>query len=40
MTVSWSDPSDDGGCPITGFAVYVDDGNLGSFSEVNVANDP
>jgi hypothetical protein len=29
-----------GGCPITGYAVYMDDGLDGSFSEVNTANDP
>lgn len=40
MTVGWEDPSDNGGCFITGFAVFVDDGQLGAFTEVNIADDP
>lgn len=40
MTVMWEDPLDNGGCSITSFAVFVDDGQLGSFTEVNSVNDP
>lgn len=40
MTVGWDDPADNGGCFITGFAVFVDDGQLGTFTEVNSADDP
>lgn len=40
MTVKWEDPSDNGGCFITGFAVFIDDGQQGTFSEVNSVDDP
>ena len=41
ITVGWGDPIDDGGCPITGFAVFRDDGAGSAIStEVNLANDP
>jgi hypothetical protein len=40
MTVGWEDPADNGGCFVTGFAVFVDDGQLGIFNEVNSAEDP
>jgi hypothetical protein len=36
----WEDPLDNGGCFITSFAVFIDDGQLGSFTEVNSVNDP
>jgi hypothetical protein len=30
-----------GGCPITGYAVYIDDGTgVSNFTEANIANDP
>jgi hypothetical protein len=40
LTVSWQEPNSDGGCEILGYAVYVDDGENGTFSEVNSINDP
>lgn len=46
MTVAWQTPSSDGGCQILGYAVFVDDGEQGDFTEVNsdqdslVRNDP
>lgn len=41
MFVRWTAPHDDGGCPITGYALFRDDGateipNI----EVNAVNDP
>jgi hypothetical protein len=39
ITVSWKDPTDTGGCDITSFAVFMDDGAAGAFSEVNAASD-
>lgn len=41
MTIGWTVPTQDGGCPITGYAVYMDDGTGSSiYSEVNTASDP
>lgn len=41
ITVSWQAPLNNGGCPITGYAVYMDDGTgLGTFNEVNAITDP
>lgn len=37
--MEWDDPLTDGGCEILGFAVFVDDGALGDFTEVNQEND-
>lgn len=39
MTIQWQDPSYDGGCPITGFAVYINTGVDGAFIEANSDND-
>jgi hypothetical protein len=38
MTIEWIASVDDGGCPIIGYAIFMDNG-LGTFTEVNVAND-
>ena len=32
LTLRWSVPTDDGGCPLTGFNLYRDDGNQGTVS--------
>ena len=41
MTISWDAPLNDGGCPITGYAVFRDDGSTQIPSiEVNSNNDP
>lgn len=40
ITIEWQTPSSDNGCPITGYAVYADDGSNGAFIEVNQDNDP
>lgn len=41
ITLGWNEPANDGGCPITGFAVFRDDGAGGNVTtEVNQANDP
>jgi len=41
MTLDWTAPSDDGGCPITGYALFRNDGALGATTtEVNSNNDP
>jgi hypothetical protein len=41
MTISWQAPLNDGGCPITGYAVFRDDGVTEIANiEVNMANDP
>lgn len=40
ITVGWEKPTDDGGCPLIGFAVYRDDGYGGDITtEVNLVND-
>ena len=41
IELHWSPPADTGGCAITGYAVFKDDGTgAGAFAEVNTANDP
>lgn len=41
IVIGWSEPVTNGGCPLTGYAVYRDDGNDGPVeTEVNIANDP
>ena len=37
ITVSWVAPLDDGGCEITGYSVFVDDGENGDFVAANLA---
>jgi len=40
ITIGWTKPIDDGGCPLIEFAVYRDDGLGGDLiTEVNLAND-
>ena len=40
MTLEWTAPEDDGGCPITSYAVFRDDGLTSAPSiEINSAND-
>jgi hypothetical protein len=39
ITVGWQEPTSNGGCPILGYIVYVDDGAGGSFVEANSDND-
>lgn len=40
ITVGWNRPVDDGGCPLIGFAVFMDDGNGNDINnEVNSVND-
>ena len=40
MTLEWTEPLDDGGCPIIGYALYRDDGITGEPSiEINTDND-
>jgi len=41
MIVRWFPPKDNGGCPITGYALYRDDGvSENTNIEVNSVNDP
>jgi len=41
ITIGWTEPLSNGGCPITGYSVYRDDGNEGAVNiEVNSNNDP
>ena len=40
ITVGWRAPASSGGCPILGYAVYVDDGAAGAFVEANTEDDP
>jgi len=41
QTIGWTTPADEGGCPITGYAVFRDDGvTMNPTIEVNVNNDP
>lgn len=41
ITLGWDNPIDDGGCPITGFAIFRDDGAGSDIdTEVNTNNDP
>lgn len=35
IVVSWSEPGDNGGCPVLGYVVYIDDGQAGEFKEAN-----
>jgi hypothetical protein len=40
FTLEWYEPDDNGGCPITGYAVFRNDGENGAIgSEVNTASD-
>lgn len=40
MTLEWKTPSNDGGCPITSYALFRDDGATGNpTKEINVDND-
>ena len=40
MTLFWSEPLDDGGCPITGYALFRDDGSSGDpCIEINMDDD-
>jgi hypothetical protein len=38
VDLEWSDPTSDGGCPLTGFSIYRDDGAGGSYTEVHAAS--
>jgi hypothetical protein len=41
ITVGWDEPLSNGGCPITGYAVFIDDGTgMSVFNEMNSVNDP
>lgn len=41
IKIGWNPPTNDGGCPILGYAVYRDDGAGGNIvAEMNLANDP
>lgn len=35
VSLRWSAPQDTGGCPILSYALFVDDGNGGAYSEVD-----
>lgn len=37
MTLEWRAPESDGGCPITSFYLYADDGAGGSYSEIDAS---
>jgi len=39
ITINWNEPVDNGGCTIEGYAVYIDDGNFGNFTEANYINE-
>ena len=40
MTLSWTEPLNDGGCPITGYALFRDDGSSGDPTiEINMNDD-
>lgn len=39
ITISWQEPLNNGGCSITGYAVFVDNGANGPFVEANVNYD-
>lgn len=39
ITARWEEPASTGGCPITGYAVFVDDGAGGAFVEANSDQD-
>ena len=38
IDISWEPPTDNGGCQLTGYAVYVSDGS-GGFVEANADDD-
>ena len=41
ITVEWKEPADNGGCPVTGYAIFRNDGDLTEPStEVTPTNDP
>lgn len=43
MTLQWSPPLSCGGCPVNGYALFMDDGNSGTLAEIDsatIANDP
>jgi len=41
ITIGWEEPASNGGCPLTGYAVYRDDGLGGDVTtEVNEVDDP
>lgn len=42
IAISWTTPSDDGGCRLYGYAIYVDDGDevFVEYDTVNVRNKP
>lgn len=41
ITISWGSVENDGGCPITGYAIFRDDGLGGPITtEVNSVSDP
>ncbi len=35
IDISWNEPTSNGGCAITSYAVFIDDGNNGPFVEAN-----
>ena len=35
MTLSWTAPANNGGCAITSYHIFMDDGNGGAFTEVD-----
>jgi hypothetical protein len=39
IQVEWSQPENNGGCPILQYSVHVDDGESGDFREANAEND-
>jgi len=39
VTIGWNEPQSNGGCPITSYAVFIDDGANCAFVEANVDND-
>ena len=38
VLIVWSEPTDDGGCSISSYSIYRDDGNGGSFVEVHASS--
>ena len=39
ISITWNEPSDNGGCSISGYSVHVDDAAAGTFIEANVDQD-